>query len=817
MTESSTTSRFERYNPHELEGRWRKHWRESGLYQTDWQSERPKYYAFTMFPYPSGNLHIGHWYSAALPDTRARFMRMRGHNVFFPMGFDAFGLPAENAAIKNGIDPKAWTYQNIATMKAQFELMGTMTDWDSEVITCSPEYYRWNQWFFLQFYKNGLAYKKEAFVNWDPVDQTVLANEQVVDGRGERSGALVERRLMAQWHFKITDYAEELLNFGAIDWPDKIRSMQTNWIGRSEGAEVEFATPAGPLMVFTTRPDTIFGATFMVLAPEHPLVAALTLPDQQDAVAAYKEQASRTSEMDRLAEKREKSGIFLGSYATSPTDGRQVPIYISDYVLITYGTGSIMGVPAQDSRDWDFAKKFDIPIIRTVQPPTDFGDYPYLADGPAINSGFLDGLEIKAAKAAMIEWLEVNEKGKRKITYRLRDWLISRQRYWGTPIPIIYCERCGEQPVPESDLPIKLPDVVEFLPTGQSPLKMSPEWYQCQCPNCGGPAVRDTDTMDTFVDSSWYFMRYLDPQNSDAAINTERVAQWLPADVYSGGIEHAILHLLYSRFWVKAARDLGLVNFDEPAMMLRNQGIILGEDGEKMSKSRGNVVNPDELVSEYGSDTVRLYLQFIGPWDQGGPWAPKGVNGIYNWLARVWSLFFEENISANEATSDAMSEKELRFALHSALKKVMEDTENFKFNTAVAAMMELSNSLGRAKRSALHHGPSWQQALHTLNLMIAPYAPHMAEEIWAKRGQSGSIHTQSWPDYDPSALVRDEFELVLQVSGKVRGKVMAAAGISEAEAVALAQAVPNIAAMLAGKTVVKQIYVPGKLLNMVVR
>jgi leucyl-tRNA synthetase len=814
-----TKDHFERYNPHELETRWRQTWRDQGLYTTDLDDDtKPKYYAFSMFPYPSGNLHVGHWYSVAVPDTRARFMRMNGYNVFSPMGFDAFGLPAENAAIKNNIDPAKWTYSNIENMTGQLELMGTMIDWNSMLRTCDPEYYRWNQWFFVQFYKRGLAYKKESFVNWDPVDQTVLANEQVIDGRGDRSGALVERRFLSQWHLKITQYAEELLSFEGIDWPERVRVMQTNWIGKSVGAEIDFPVTlqdgsSSSITVFSTRPDTIFGGTFMVLAPEHALVDALTVDDQREAVAAYRDAASKTSEIDRTAEGKEKTGVFLGSYCTNPATGAEIPVYISDYVLVTYGTGSVMGVPGQDQRDWDFAKKFNLGIVRTVQPPADWDGEAYTGEGVAINSSFLDGLGVADAKAKMIAWLEEKGVGRAKTTYRLRDWLISRQRYWGTPIPIIYCEKCGEQPVPEDQLPVLLPKNVEFLPTGQSPLKVLEDWRKCTCPNCGGDAERDTDTMDVFVDSSWYYYRYLDPKNNQSAINPDRVKRWLPADIYSGGIEHAILHLMYARFWTKAMRDMGMIDFSEPALRLRNQGIILGEDNEKMSKSRGNVVNPDDLVSMYGSDTVRLYLQFIGPWDQGGPWAPKGVNGVYNWLGRVWNLFLELSGERNEEFKLA----DLEFALHGTLKKVTEDTDNFKFNTSIAAMMELTNAMGKAKRSSLHGTPDWNAALRAFNLMLAPYAPHLAEEIWARTGHDTSVHLETWPKFDASKLSRDTFELVVQVSGKLRGKIDAPIGITQAEAIGLARDIPNVMTYVDGKELVKEIYVPGKLVNIVVK
>jgi leucyl-tRNA synthetase len=819
-TTTETRTRIEKYNPFEVEPRWRNHWRETNLYTTDLDdSSKPKYYAFTMFPYPSGNLHIGHWYSAAIPDTRARFMRMNGYNVFFPMGFDAFGLPAENAAIKNKTDPAKWTYSNIEHMTKQFELMGTMIDWSSMLRTCDAEYYKWNQWFFVQFYKNGLAYKKESYVNWDPVDQTVLANEQVIDGRADRSGALVERRLLSQWHLQITKYAEELLNFDGIDWPERVRVMQTNWIGKSRGAEIDFVTPAGSITVFTTRPDTVYGATFMVLAPEHSLVSSLTTPEHTDAIAAYKEVASKTSEIDRTAEGKEKTGVFTGAYAKNPVTGENIPIWISDYVMITYGSGAIMGVPSGDQRDFEFARKFNLEIRVVVQPEGETLDpatmtEAFSGDGVMVNSGKFDGMKSgKYLIDPIIDELDKMGVAKAKTTFRLRDWLISRQRYWGTPIPIIYCPNCGEQPVPEDQLPVLLPENIEFAPSGQSPLKVLEDWRKCTCPKCGGAAERDTDTMDTFVDSSWYFFRYLDPRNDSQAINPSRVKNWLPADIYSGGIEHAILHLLYARFWTKAMRDLGMIDFGEPFSQLRNQGIILGEDGEKMSKSRGNVVDPDNLVADYGADVVRMYLQFIGPWDQGGPWAPNGVNGLSNWMGRVWTIFLDEPYESNETFSIA----DLEFAIHSALKKVTEDTENFKFNTSIAAMMELTNTLAKARRSSVYGTPEWHETLRVLNLMLAPYAPHMAEELWARTGHTSSVHLETWPKFDASKIVRNTFELVVQVSGKVRGKIEAPVGASQADVIALARGIANVASYVDGKEIVKEIYVPGKLVNIVVK
>jgi len=812
--------RSARYNPHAIEPKWQKRWDQDGLYTFDESSPAPKHFALTMFPYPSGNLHIGHWYAYCIPDMRARWMRMRGFNVFFPMGFDAFGLPAENAAIKRNINPRRWTYENIAYMTEQFKRMGTMIDWSHQFATSDPEYYRWNQWFFVQFFKQGLAYKKESFVNWDPVDQTVLANEQVVDGRGERSGALVERRLMSQWHFKITHYAEELLDFRDADMPERVRLMQTNWIGKSQGAEIDFGTPAGTETVFTTRPDTLMGATFMVLAPEHAKVPALTTDEQRAEVEAYIEAAGRMSEIDRQAENREKTGVFTGSYATHPVTGHQIPIWIADYVLVTYGTGSIMAVPAHDHRDFEFARKYGLDIREVIRPvggepmSAENPAEPYTGDGVIVNSGFLDDMPGgKTHIGPVIDALAERGIARAKTTYRLRDWLVSRQRYWGTPIPIIYCDEHGAQPVPEDQLPILLPDDVEFLPTGQSPLKLHPTWKQTTCPVCGGPAERDTDTMDTFVDSSWYMYRFLSPAKLDAPIDREAVERFMPIDLYTGGIEHAILHLLYSRFWTKAMRDMGLIAQNEPFAAVRNQGIILGEDNEKMSKSRGNVVDPDDLVREYGADTVRVYLAFIAPWEIGGPWSPSGINGPAKWLGRVWSLFFDEA----EGPKENITEGELRYAVHATLRKVTGDFERLSFNTIVAALMELTNTLVKAKRSPVAQAPAWQEALRLFNLMLAPVAPHLAEEIWSERGGMGSVHLQAWPAVDETALVRGTMTIAVQVNGKLRGQIEVVTHADKDVVLAAARAEMGVAKFVEGKETVKEIYVPGKIVNIVVR
>lgn len=828
---AKTTYRSERYNPQELEPRWQQRWDEEKLYQVELsQSEKPKYYFLTMYPYPSGDLHVGHWYAEAPADAAARYRRMQGYEVFFPMGFDAFGLPAENAAVKaakegKNVHPATLTYQQIDRMVKQFKQMGAMFDWSKKVVTCDPEYYKWNQWLFLQLFKKGLAYRKASHVNWDPVDQTVLANEQVVDGRGERSGALIERRLMQQWHFKITDYADELLDFSSLEWPDKVKTMQTNWIGRSEGAEVTFKSEQGDAIeVFTTRPDTLWGATFMVLAPEHPLVDALTTPERQAVVRAYAEQAGRMSEIDRQATDKEKTGEFIGAYAINPVNNKRIPIWIADYVLMGYGSGAIMAVPAHDERDFSFAKTFGLEIIPVIQPEGESFSAQsmqeaYTGDGVMVNSGPFDGTpsgkegNLKGIRT-VIAWLEQQGIGRGKVTYRLRDWLISRQRYWGTPIPIVYCDNCGTVAVPEHDLPVTLPEDVAFMPTGQSPLKSHESFIHTSCPECSGPATRETDTMDTFVDSSWYWFRYLSPQRDDVPFDKALADQWMPVDQYTGGVEHAILHLLYSRFFTKAMRDMGLTEVDEPFKRLFNQGIILGEDHEKMSKSRGNVVNPDHLVAEYGADAVRAYLMFIGPWDQGGPWSFDGIEGVVRFLNRVWALFSEP---AKPGEADDATLKELKRVVHTAIKEVTEDFEKFQFNTAIAELMTLVNAMNKAKSSAISRHSVWSEGEDALLKMLAPIAPHVTEELWHKSDHSGSVHSQAWPSFDEAALVADTLNMAVQVNGKVRAQIEVAKDAAKATILETAKADANVARYLEQGEIVREIVVPGKLVNFVVK
>ena len=810
MSEASTTKRD--YDPITLERRWQERWAESGLYRTDEDPEKTKHYALTMLPYPSGDLHVGHWYAMTPSDTRARFMRMRGYKVFFPIGFDAFGLPAENAAINRGIHPYRWTMSNIENMRGQIRQMGTMFDFDAEVVTCDPEYYRWNQWFFLKFFEKGLAYRKEVPVDWCPKDNTTLAREQVVgpDRRCERCGTPVIRKNLVQWLFKITDYAEELLDFSNIEWPERVRALQTNWIGRSEGAEIFFEVEGyGTIEVFTTRPDTVFGATFFVLAPEHPAVEQITTPERSDEVRAYVEKASRMTEIDRTDVTREKTGVFTGAYAINPATGEKIPVFVADYVLMGYGTGAIMAVPGQDQRDWDFARKYDLPIIRTVRPPEDFAGEAYIGEGAAINSGFLDGLNVEDAKARIIEWLEAQGKGRAAVTYRLRDWLISRQRYWGTPIPIIYCDNCGTVPVPEEDLPVLLPEDAEFMPTGESPLKRDPDFYNTVCPGCSGPATRETDTMDTFVDSSWYWYRYLSPHYGEGPWEPEKGEEWLPVDIYTGGIEHAILHLLYARFWTKTMRDLGLVEFGEPFNRLYNQGIILGEDAEKMSKSRGNVVNPQDYVDRYGADALRDFLMFIGPWDQGGPWDARGIEGVSRFLRRALSLTGDGDPSGAEADPAELARRTNR-----TVKKVTEDLEAFRFNTAIAALMEQTNYLLAIKGQVGEE--EWGDALRTFALVLAPFAPHHAEEMWAAMGEPYSVHEQAWPAWDETLIAAEEITLVVQVNGKLRDRIEVPADITEEAATELALSSERVRLHVEGREIRKSIYVPGRLVNLVV-
>jgi leucyl-tRNA synthetase len=809
------------YNPAEIEPKWQAQWEADGIYHADIDPQKQKHYALTMLPYPSGDLHIGHWYAMTPSDARARFMRMQGYNVMFPMGFDAFGLPAENAAIKRGIHPKEWTYANIWRMRDQLKSMGAMFDWRREAISSDPEYYRWSEWFFSQLHKNGLAYRKMSPVDWCPNCNTTLAREQVwgEDRHCERCGTPVIKKDLEQWFFRTTRYAEELLDFSNIDWPERVRTLQTNWIGRSEGANVTFITEQGdPLEVFTTRPDTLWGATFMVLAPEHPLVMKISSAQQKSEVDIYIEQALRQSDIQRETTDREKTGVFTGGYAINPVNNERIPIWIADYVLMTYGTGAIMGVPAHDQRDYEFARKFNLEVRVVIQPP----EMPLLevdamheavpAYGSMVNSGPLTGTPGDHAFDRAVEYLEERGKGKRAISYRLRDWLISRQRYWGAPIPIIYCPEHGAVDVPDDQLPVLLPDDVEWLPTGESPLKLHPTWKQTTCPICGGGAVRETDTMDTFMCSSWYHLRYLSPHYDKGPFDPKEYDYWMPVDTYTGGIEHATMHLIYTRFFHKACRDMGIFRGPEPMLQLRNQGIVLGEDSEKMSKSRGNVVAPDDLVNRYGADTVRAYLMFFARWDMGGPWNSSGIEGSVRWVRRVWNLFTEP-ISRVYTPDDAS--RILRRKVHQTLRRVTRDFETFEFNTIVSSLMELLNDMYKAKELGVAGTSAWDEAVDIYLRMMAPVTPHIAEELWAILGKPYSVHTQNWPVVDEEAAADEQITLVVQVNGKLRDRIVVPVDISDADAKQAALASPAVQKHLEGKLPRKVIVVPGKLVNIV--
>jgi leucyl-tRNA synthetase len=817
------------YNPAEIEPKWQAQWEADGLYHANIDESKPKFYALTMLPYPSGNLHIGHWYAMTPSDARARWMRMRGYNVLFPMGFDAFGLPAENAAIKDGIHPMKRTYANIANMRKQLRSMGAMFDWRREAISCDPEYYKWSQWFFTQLFKAGMAYRKFSPVDWCPQCNTTLAREQVwgEDRHCERCRTPVIKKDLDQWYFRTTKYADELLNFDQIDWPSKIQAMQTNWVGRSEGASVIFHSEQGDAIeIFTTRPDTLWGATFMVLAPEHPLVAKLTPPEHKATVEAYVAEATRQTDIDRESTEKEKTGVFTGAYAINPVNGAKIPIWIADYVLMSYGTGAIMAVPAHDERDFAFARKFGLKVIAVIQPEgtsLDGDTMPeaYVGGGVMANSGPFNGTPVNEEKgrknpglSKVIDWLEAKGLGKEAVTYRLRDWLISRQRYWGAPIPIIYCPEHGQVPVPDDQLPVTLPEDVEWLPTGQSPLKLHPTWSKTTCPICGKPAERDTDTMDTFMCSSWYHLRYLSPKYDKGPFDPKEYDYWMPVDTYTGGAEHATMHLIYTRFFHKAFRDIGAVEGHEPVLQLRNQGQILGPDGQRMSKSRGNVIDPDEQVRQYGADTVRAYLMFGYQWSEGGPWATENITGIVRWLRRAWALVLE-TASGGKPTASPDTLKVLRRKVHQTIKRINFDFERFEFNTIVSGLMELMNELYKAREAGAVGSPEWNEALDVTLRLMAPITPHIAEELWAASGKRYSVHTQAWPKVDEAATVEDEITLVLQVNGKVRDRLVVPIGIAEADAQAAALANETVQKFLEGRSPKKVIYVPGKLVNVV--
>ena len=920
------------YKPGKIESKWQQRWANDEIYNSDIDLDNPKHYALTMLPYPSGDLHIGHWYAMTPSDARARFKRMCGFNVMFPIGFDAFGLPAENAAINRGIHPKEWTYANIDRMRSQLRSMGAMFDWRREAISADPEYYRWSQWFFIQLLNHKKAYRKMSPVDWCPKCNTTLAREQVWgdDRHCERCETPVIKKDLDQWFFRTTEYADELLDFSKIDWPSRVRALQTNWIGRSEGAMVYFKTQDKDIIeVFTTRPDTLWGATFMVLAPEHPLVKKLTSDDQKSKVEQYVRDAVRQTEIQRESAEKDKTGVFTGGYAINPVNGQQIPIWIADYVLMTYGTGAIMAVPAHDERDFNFALKFGLPILPVIKNPIgivksyvpikrvteDFegflkenninydksddgfcismdgdqaetfivlsrrfinplgwieltgaiwivifpdevqewssneegkkilhkcklldpalGDYHSLMEmfwaqeyyrdvlfhheyGTMINSDQFSGTEGPNAVKSVVEWLELNDIGKFEINYRLRDWLISRQRYWGVPIPVIYCEDCGVVPLPEENLPVVLPDDVEWLPTGESPLKLHPSWKYTNCPSCDKIAERETDTLDTFMCSSWYHLRYLSPDFDIWPFDPEQYDYWMPVDTYTGGIEHATMHLIYTRYFHKAGRDMGIMKGDEPMTQLRNQGIILGEDSEKMSKSRGNVISPDALVDQYGADVVRSYLMFFARWELGAPWNGQGIEGTARWLKRVWALYVHDPDDGTDLKPlNIEGVRNLRRKVHQTVDKITQDFEKFEFNTIISSLMELLNEMYSYRSVHIVGEPAWVEALDIYLRLLAPIAPHIAEELWERRGNEFSIHQQPWPIVDKEALIEDTITLIVQINGKLRDRLLVPAGITADEAKQIALKSASVEKYLQGKQTQKVIYVPGRLVNIV--
>ncbi len=821
---------IDKYNFSEIEKKWQTKWAEGDVFKVTEDPDKEKYYVLEMFPYPSGKLHMGHVRNYSIGDVLARFKKMKGFNVLHPMGWDSFGLPAENAAIKHGVEPSKWTWENIGEMREQLKELGLSYDWDREVATCHPDYYKWMQWIFIQFYKKGLAYKKENPVNWCPSCQTVLANEQVVDGKCERCKTLVGKKDLSQWYFKITDYAERLLdNLEELPgWPNKVKLMQKNWIGKSIGAEVTFEIDGFDkgLDVFTTRPDTLYGVTYMVMAPEHPYLKELVAGSEyEEPVNAYVDKVQHMSDIERTSTTNEKTGQFTGRYAINPLTGKKVPIFISDYVLMDYGTGAIMAVPAHDQRDFDFAKKFDleiIPVVDSDDPEVDVYDLKaaFAAEGTMINSEMFNGMNNKEAIEKIIDYLEEKKIGKKSINYKLRDWLISRQRYWGTPIPMIHCDDCGWVPEKEENLPVLLPADVQFTGKGESPLATSKTFVNTTCPVCGKPARRELDTMDTFLDSSWYFLRYCDPKNTEAPFSKEKVDYWMNVDQYIGGVEHAILHLMYARFFQMALYDLGLVSTEEPFKNLLTQGMVI-KDGAKMSKSLGNVVSPAEIIDKYGADTARLFILFAAPPERELDWSDKGVEGSFRFINRVYRMVydFSQNYSevpeSYEISGDA--DKNMAYWLNYAIKKVSDDIgERFNFNTAISTIMELVNEMYRYKEGTVNPG-LFGAAIKDLIIMLAPFVPHVTEEMWKHLGYEGSVHDQNWPEYDEKALVKDTVEIVVQVNGKIKEKLDIAGGLSREEMEKTAMENEKVKGLIEGKNVVKVIAVPGKLINIVVK
>ena len=808
------------YNPSEIEPKWQKFWEENELYKTpDIQKNKENYFALTMFPYPSGDLHIGHWYAFTPADAHARYMRMKGYNVMHPQGFDAFGLPAENAAIERNINPKKWTFDNINNMRRQFKLMGNSYDWDRELLTCTPEYYKWNQYFFLEMYSNGIAYRKDGPVWWDPIDKTTLAYEQVRDGISERSGAEVIQKMMPQWYLKITDYAEELLEMDDLEWPDRIKNMQKNWIGKSEGVEINFdishlQTIEKTITTFTTRIDTIFGVTFLVLAPEHKLVDLITIPSQKKSVESYKKSALSISEINRTSTERDKTGVFTGSYCINPLNNEKIPIFVGDYVLSTYGTGAVMSVPGHDQRDYDFAKKYNLPIKVVISPPNWNGEYlmqAYTGEGILVNSASFNGLYSKIAIEKISDLIDRKNFGKKTITYHLRDWLISRQRYWGTPIPIMYDEHEQIHPVSKEDLPVLLPDAEEFKPTGQSPLTLDKTFLWINNPKLG-KMRRETDTMDTFFDSSWYHLRFASPNPGENPFRKNQLDSWLPVHQYMGGAEHAVMHLLYARFFNKVLRDLGYFKFSEPYKKLFNQGVLL-KDHQKISK-RSNPLAPDPLVKEHGADAVRLYLMFLGPWDQGGDWSDESFNGITRWLNRAWSLC-TRNIS-DLSTQKQPNDINILKLTHKTTKKVINDLKIFKFNTAVSSLMQMTNLMNRLWDERKISRKAWKDSVKTLLLLLAPMAPHITEELWERNGYKFSVHKEKLPVWDEKLAADDEITIIVQVNGKLRDQFTTNKNLKDEEIISLALNLEKIKKHLQSQEIKRKIYVKKKLVNFVI-
>lgn len=805
-----------------IDQKWQKKWEESGLYNFDENSNKPKLYTLEMFSYPSGSkLHAGHWFNYGPVDSWARMKRMQGYNVFQPMGFDAFGLPAENYAIKTGIHPKDSTDKNIETMEKQLRAMGAMFNWDHELVTCRPDYYKWTQWVFLKLYEKGLAYRKKAPVNWCPSCNTVLANEQVVDGCCERCDTEVTKKDLTQWFFKITNYAEELLEkLDDLDWPEKTKAMQKHWIGKSTGAEVNFKVKDSSIAfdVFTTRADTLFGVSYVVLAPENPLVNELTKDEFKEAVEDYKAAAKKQSEIERQSITREKTGVFTGSYAINPVNGKEVPVWVGDYVLATYGTGAVMAVPAHDERDFAFATKYNLPIVRVIEGGEEL---PYTEYGTLVNSDEFTGLKSEEAKEAIVKKLESLNCGSGKTNYRLRDWLISRQRYWGAPIPIVYCDKCGTVAIPEEQLPVELPYNVEFAPDGKSPLAKCDDFINTTCPVCGGPAKREADTLDTFVCSSWYFLRYVDNNNSEKAFDSEKVNKLLPVDMYVGGPEHACMHLLYARFVTKALRDMGYINFDEPFKSLKHQGLILGPDGQKMSKSKGNTISPDEYIKEFGSDVFRMYLMFGFAYEEGGAWSDEGIKAVSKFIDRIERTLQSaiDRINSNEKVKDSMDkeEKELNYSRHYAIKNVSEDAEKLQFNTAIARLMEFNTALSKYCSEEIINAAFLKETVVDFIKLISPFAPHFAEEQWSLIGKDFSVFNEQWPVFNPAALVKDEIEIAIQINGKIKSKINISSSLNEEAIKEAALDDEKVKENLEGKDVKKVIVIKGRLVNIVAK